>query len=131
MKYDSELAGLLMLGATIEIHPLKTTEGEPGETVTARAPGTSSEIPGPLQSGILNDLAVMPGEGAETPLGGTSREIAPPSTHGPELRHDYDCECRRCKGMFKALCADNPDGTPFFTDEEMDRMSMLPVEAWG
>lgn len=131
-QHDSELAGLLWLGfVAIEINPQNMMEGESGETVTARAPGTSSEIPDPFRSGILNDAGSSRREGAETASAGTSREIAPPSTHGPALRHDHYCQCQRCVGMCKALLASNPDGSPFFTYEELARMSMYPVEAWG
>lgn len=37
--------------------------------------------------------------------------------------HPYDCDCERCRGLHAAIAAQNPDGSYFFRDEELERLA--------
>ena len=38
--------------------------------------------------------------------------------------HDYDCMCERCRQWHATIAAQNPDGSYFFTDEELYGFAM-------
>jgi hypothetical protein len=38
--------------------------------------------------------------------------------------HDYGCHCQQCKSMIAAITAENPDGTPFFSEAELYALSV-------
>ena len=44
----------------------------------------------------------------------------------PSLKpHAYGCRCSQCVGMAAAIGAQNPDGSYFFTDEELFELSKM------
>ena len=45
--------------------------------------------------------------------------------------HSDSCRCEQCHGMAQAICAQNPDGTYFFSDQELLQIaeSQMPTEA--
>lgn len=38
-------------------------------------------------------------------------------------RHDYACECERCRAMWAAITARWPNGDYVFTDEELEQLA--------
>lgn len=78
-------------------------------------------------AGLIMDSVTVQVRPPKTASTETSGEMSSPSAQG---RHEW-CICRRCVGLWEAVIAANPDGTPFFTDAELESMSLLPVEAWG
>ena len=43
--------------------------------------------------------------------------------------HDYGCDCPRCRAIITAIIARNPDGSYFFNDYELLKLS-LQREKW-
>lgn len=39
------------------------------------------------------------------------------------IPHDYMCPCEQCKGMAAAIMAQNPDGSYFYSEEELKQMA--------
>ncbi len=40
--------------------------------------------------------------------------------------HHLDCGCPRCKALHAAFAATNPDGSDFFTDDELAQLAAEP-----
>ena len=38
--------------------------------------------------------------------------------------HDYGCTCRQCRAMIAAIAAEDPDGTPFFSERELYELAL-------
>jgi hypothetical protein len=45
--------------------------------------------------------------------------------------HDYGCRCERCRAMATAITVQNPDGTYFYTDEELHALAMQDARVQG
>lgn len=39
------------------------------------------------------------------------------------IPHDYGCSCKQCMNMMSAILARNPDGSYFFSDEELEKIA--------
>ena len=39
------------------------------------------------------------------------------------VAHPYSCRCERCRTLAAAIGAQNPDGSYFFTDEELFQLA--------
>ena len=39
-------------------------------------------------------------------------------------RHDYECQCERCRAMWAAIEARLPNGEYFFTDDELFKLAL-------
>jgi len=59
-----------------------------------------------------------------TRRGGTARrETRGRGSRAAVKMHVYGCKCERCRRLAAAICATNPDGSPFFTDAELEKLA--------